>query len=261
MDFRLSNAIKETFNLSLYLPCDEKYNLKFHGEYIVYCHTHSGSRTEGLHLVEESIERGIGIVLFDFRANGYSSGKYVTLGWFEALDVNQVVNFLKSEAKAKSICLWGRSMGGAAIVFFMSAKYRNTIDRIFAKRSLQKVNWAPQKIIDCVVLDSQFNYLNQSIHNMVSSKTNKIPAWIISIVISMLEAEISKRTLIKLSLMNPTDFFKGFKTPVFSILGNTDEMVRQKEFCENFKKIESKIKKFQIFVGNHTEDRPQHIID
>jgi hypothetical protein len=72
----------------LYLPCDEDFNLKFHGEYIVYCHTHSGSRTEGLYLVEEAIERDMGIALFDFRANGYSSGRYVTLGWYEALDIN-----------------------------------------------------------------------------------------------------------------------------------------------------------------------------
>lgn len=138
----MNNAVNEKYHLSLYLPCDDNFNLKFSGEYIVYCHTHSGSRTEGLHLVEESIERGIGIVLFDFRASGYSSGKYVTLGWFEALDINQVVHFLKMEAKAKSICLWGRSMGGAAIVFFMSPKYRCIIDRVFAKRKMAKVNWA-----------------------------------------------------------------------------------------------------------------------
>lgn len=42
---------------------------------------------------------------------------------------------------------------------------------------------------------------------MVSSRTNKIPAWIISLVISMLETEIAKRTGIKLSLMNPCEFF------------------------------------------------------
>lgn len=62
--------------------------------------------------------------------------------------------FLKTEAKARSICLWGRSMGGAAIVFFMSIKYRNIIDRLFSKRKIAKVNWASQKHIDCVVLDS-----------------------------------------------------------------------------------------------------------
>ena len=64
------------------------------------------------------------MVVFDFRANGYSNGKYVTLGWLEALDLNEVIKFLKMEVKVKSICLWGRSMGASAIVFFLSQKFR-----------------------------------------------------------------------------------------------------------------------------------------
>lgn len=42
----------------------------------------------------------------------------------------------------------------------------------------------------------------------------------------MLETEIAKRTGIKLSLMNPADFLKGFRTPVFCTLGNKDEMIK-----------------------------------
>lgn len=36
----------------------------------------------------------MGLVLFDFRANGFSTGKFVSLGWFEALDINVVTTFL-----------------------------------------------------------------------------------------------------------------------------------------------------------------------
>ena len=61
---------------------------------------------------------------------------------------------------------------------------------------------------------------------MVNSRTNKIPSWIINLVASMLETEIAKRTGIKISLMNPNDFLKGFRTPVFCIIGNTNEMVK-----------------------------------
>ena len=67
-------------------------------EYIIYCHTHSGGRTEGLNLVEYSIQNKMGIVLFDFRASGYSKGKYVSLGWYEALDINEICLFLLKEA-------------------------------------------------------------------------------------------------------------------------------------------------------------------
>ena len=40
----------------------------------------------------------MGIVLFDFRASGYSKGKYVSLGWYEALDINEICLFLLKEA-------------------------------------------------------------------------------------------------------------------------------------------------------------------
>lgn len=74
MDFLLQNNFDEKFHLTLYLPCDEKHELLLDCKYILYAHTHSGCRTEGLFLVDEGIRRNIGIALFDFRANGYSSG-------------------------------------------------------------------------------------------------------------------------------------------------------------------------------------------
>ncbi len=70
----------------------------------------------------------MGILIFDFRASGYSNGKYVTLGWMEAVDFNEIIKFLKRDAKANSICLWGRSMGASAIVFFLSPKYRSKMN-------------------------------------------------------------------------------------------------------------------------------------
>lgn len=73
----------------------------------------------------------MGLALFDFRANAYSTGKYVTLGWYEALDLNEVCRFLKKEARAKSICIWGRSMGASATILFLSPKYRKIMNQIF----------------------------------------------------------------------------------------------------------------------------------
>lgn len=123
------------------------------------------------------------MVLFDFRANGYSSGKYVTLGWYEALDLNQVCLFLKKQARAKSVAIYGRSMGASATVLFLSYKYRKIMNQIFEKSNYEKIEWIHQDFVDVIVLDSCFNYLKKSIHNMVESKTNKVPRWIIDLVI------------------------------------------------------------------------------
>ena len=87
---------------------------------MIYAHTHNGNRLEGLNLVEHFIRKKIGFVAIDFRANGYSTGKYVTLGWYESLDLNTVVNFLRQNVKTKIIGIWGRSMGACTAILFLS---------------------------------------------------------------------------------------------------------------------------------------------
>ena len=81
----------------IYFPCDKDENISKHLDFVLYCHTHNGSRIEGIGLLEKLLMRGMGLVVFDFRANGFSTGKYVTLGWLEALDINEVCKFLKKK--------------------------------------------------------------------------------------------------------------------------------------------------------------------
>jgi len=45
------------------------------------------------------------------------------------------------------------------------------------------------------------------------------------LVISLLEKEIKTRTGVLLSYLNPNDFVSKIKTPVFTIVGNQDELV------------------------------------
>ena len=44
-------------------------------------------------------------------------------------------------------------------------------------------------------------------------------------MIILLEKEIRKRTGILLSLMNPEEFVDKIKNPIFTIIGNNDELV------------------------------------
>lgn len=133
-------------------------------------------------------------------------------------------------------------MGASATIFFLSPKYRKIMNKIFEKSSFKKIQWVDPSAIDAVILDSCFNHLEKSIYNMVQSRTNKIPEWIISMVVYMLEEEIRERTGIKISLINPGEFMNTLKNPVFSVLGNQDELIKQTEFFENYDKIPSKIK-------------------
>lgn len=64
------------------------------------------------------------------------------------------------------------------------------MEKIFEKSNFKKIKWIDQNAIDVVILDSCINHLDRSIHNMVESKTKKVPEWIVNMVIFMLEEEI-----------------------------------------------------------------------
>ena len=256
-DFELTNIVNETFNISIYLPCDPEEKIKENMDFVVYCHTHNGNRMEGLGLAEKAICNELGYVVFDFRANGFSTGKYVTLGWLEALDINEVINFLKTEVKAKLICLWGRSMGGCAIMFFLSQTFRKKINEMCAKMNKPEIKWANKSYIQCVIIDSSFPNLINSISFMVKNKAKQVPEMLVGLVLKATNGDIKEKAGIDLTQINPIDFIQDICHPIYMIIGNEDELVKYEHFSEMFQKCPSKIKKLKLFKGAHADDRPE----
>lgn len=322
MDFTLSNPLYEQFHLSVYFPSDEKGNLFGTTDFVIYAHTHNGSRIEGLSILEKVLERGMGFAVFDFRASGLSTGKYVTLGWLEALDLNEVVKFLKNEVKARHISLWGRSMGGGAITFFLSPKYRNEIseflkthkvpvkslrhhpkeqhpnnqrneeafiehkeedqgtcqnqneppqqstnanaeDRQFEikMKDARPLEWAETSLITCIVLDSCFPNLKDSIHSLVCSKVPKVPKFLINAVFGLIGGEIKNKAHVDIKRVNPIEYADTVSTPVFMFVGDKDELVSAELFQTFYSKFQSKYRRLKIFSGHHAEERPVTLIE
>jgi alpha-beta hydrolase superfamily lysophospholipase len=54
--------------------------------------------------------------LVDFRGSGGSSGAQTSLGFYEAEDVAQAFGYARSLAPGQPVILYGRSMGGAAVL-------------------------------------------------------------------------------------------------------------------------------------------------
>jgi esterase/lipase len=262
MDFKLENHVGESFYLSLFLPCNEKEEIPKDLSYVVYCHTHNGNRTEGLYLVEKVLRAGYGFVVFDFRANGYSTGQFVTLGWLEVLDINAVILFLKTEVKAKFICLWGRSMGGSASLFYSSELFRQRIDTAMTRMNKQKVTWANRAWVDCIVVDSCFPNLVETIQCLVKNKTNgKVPEWLVSLVLSIINREVKNKAFIDIGEINPSNFVKDIRAPIYMAVGNEDELVATDRFVEMFSGVDSKLKKIMIFKGQHADERTDSMLD
>lgn len=256
LDFELINPLHEKFGISVYFPCNSTGDVSPLNEFVIYCHSHSGSRTEGLVLLEPLAQIGIGLVVFDFRANGYSSGEYCTLGFYESLDLNEVVRFMKQEAKAYHLAVWGRSMGAAAAIFFMSARFR-----LGLCQKVNNVQWAPRGWIDCLVLDSSFFSLQNAITNVVKHRSKAIPEFAINIARNVLNEEMKKRTNIDVSEVIPYEYCNELRLPICFYVGDNDEFVDLPSFWDMNRRIPAHVKKFRVYHNvTHNGDRNHLLI-
>jgi pimeloyl-ACP methyl ester carboxylesterase len=80
---------------------------------VIYMHGNASSQLEGQFLVPNLCPHGIAVYLFDFAGCGHSDGDYVSLGLWEAEDVNFLIGQLSSACNITRYILWGRSMGAA----------------------------------------------------------------------------------------------------------------------------------------------------
>src|SRR3990167_9611242 len=85
---------------------------------VIYLHSQGGCRLEGKFLMELCLTKGICLCLFDFLGCGRSSGDYVSLGHFEQLQVERLVDHLTNAYNIGSIGLWGRSMGAVTAILY-----------------------------------------------------------------------------------------------------------------------------------------------
>ena len=56
--------------------------------------------------------------MFDFTGSGASEGDYVSLGYYEQLDLKVVIEFLRGLDNIGKIGIWGRSMGAVTSILY-----------------------------------------------------------------------------------------------------------------------------------------------
>ncbi len=66
------------------------------------------------------MEKGYDLFTFDFAGCGKGTAEYITLGYREKDDVKVVIEYLTKIDKIDSIVIWGRSMGGATAILYLS---------------------------------------------------------------------------------------------------------------------------------------------
>lgn len=113
---------KDSIKCSLFAPSARTINDR---PCLIYCHTHSGNRLEGLFLREHEILKDFDLCLFDFTGCGNSSGDFVTLGLKESEEIILLVNYLKTKLNYKKFLGWGRSMGAVSWLLALDKFQKN----------------------------------------------------------------------------------------------------------------------------------------
>jgi len=72
---------------------------------VVYLHGNCGNRREAYSAVKWLIPQNIAVFCFDFAGTGNSQGDFISLGWYEALDLIVIIGKIRRMQKVKSIAL------------------------------------------------------------------------------------------------------------------------------------------------------------
>lgn len=114
--------------------------------------------TLGLQFVQPVLDQGWNLCLFDFTGSGLSEGEFISMGYYESMDLQAVVSVVLKEGNS-SVSLWGRSMGAATSTCSI------TIVILYLAQTKQI------EAISCCVLDSPYSSLWSVIRELGKSKT------------------------------------------------------------------------------------------
>ena len=233
-DFSLVNSRNIRIMCSFWEPYDEE------REYarlpcVIYLHGNSSSRCEVIPNLKYLLPLNITVLAFDFTACGRSEGEYISLGWYEILDVECVINFLRNSKKVSTIGLWGRSMGAATSIIYASKD--PTIAGIF--------------------LDSPFYSLNLLIDELSKDKVS-LPDFLVRQVIKMIKQTVKDKADFNIDDIEPGEFAQKCFVPAFFCHGKDDTFVNV-HHCNDLYLIYPGEKYILLVDGDHNSLRPNKL--
>ena len=230
-DFTLNNKRNIKLKCSFWEPYDEE------REYpllpcVVYLHGNSSSRCEALLVLKYLLPLNITVFSFDFAGCGQSEGEYISLGWYETLDVECIINYLRRSNKVSSIGLWGRSMG--AVTSLIYASKDQSMSGIF--------------------LDSPFFSLNLLIDEFSREKV-PFPNFFVKQVVNTLKETVKEKGEFNIDDIEPVKFAKKCFVPAFFSHGKNDTFVNM-HHCKDLYNEYAGEKNILLVDGEHNSLRP-----
>jgi dienelactone hydrolase len=189
------------------------------GATIILLHGFGGSRLEMLWHAEKLVESGFGVLLYDERATGESTGQYRSFGWQDTADVTAALAYLsqRSDANQDKIGMVGCSAG--AQISLRSAAQTPEIAAVWA-------DGAP--IVRAADYGSE-NYWLIDIYMLVTHISDGMTAWRLKITapppLSETIGEISPRSIMLLA--GEENGFEAALVTRYASLAGSNAMVWQ----------------------------------
>jgi uncharacterized protein len=102
------------------LTINAYYHPSTNGAAVILLHEYRASHKQMIPYANLLVTNGYGVILFDFRAHGESSGEMVSFGKYEVLDVDAAYKYLIDQPgiDPEKIGILGNSMGGATAILY-----------------------------------------------------------------------------------------------------------------------------------------------
>jgi pimeloyl-ACP methyl ester carboxylesterase len=225
----ISNPRNQKIMGSLYVSVT--HDLMNGGPCVVYMHGNASSQHEGQFLIPNLCRRGIAVYCFDFAGCGASGGDFISLGHFEKLDVEFLIENLIESFGHRPFFLWGRTMGAAT-------------DHIVKNpRNIRKI------------VDSAYT----SIPDIVTAIARKmqIPALLLPFAVYLLKRTIVGRADFDLSTVSPLESSKEPENvPIRFCHAMDDEFIPIEQGEVIYQQYSNPNKAFMKVSGGHNGRRP-----
>jgi len=172
---------------------------------LVYSHSHSGNRLEGVALWDSVIEH-FSLVVFDYLGYGLSSKSHCTLGLKEQAELEAVVTHVRQRFGFKSLFVWGRSMGA--------------VSALLLGPKLQP------GLCQGLVLDSPFSSTKEMVLSgeQLYNVMDSVPNFVLYLLFIPLGSKIKEVTGHDVMEIDLNQLVKSLSLPVYFIVGDKDRI-------------------------------------
>ncbi|CAD8204492.1 unnamed protein product [Paramecium pentaurelia] len=206
---------------------------------MIYLHGNSSSRVEALTIVEYLLPNNIAVCGIDLSGSGQSQGEYISLGYYESRDANDLYEYLRLKKPfITQIGLWGRSMGSVTAIIAA------TLNQNF-------------KVLVC---DSPFSNLTHLCQELASNSYN-IPSCFFNCFWCLVKAKIRREAKFNIEDLNISQVIQTLPNDVSIVFlsAKQDQLIIEKHpkiLMEKFRGT----KVLKQFEGTHNSKRPQDIM-